>query len=81
MSIRHGLVFAMEDDQVITDEVVENTGEIEAGAAEVVQQAGEVEELQAAIEDAEEGAEPLGQIEGVLEESAESGEGVDETAA
>ena len=81
MSIRHGLVFAMEDDQVITDEVVENTGEIEAGAAEVVQQAGEVEELQAAIEDAEEGAETLGQIEGVLEESAESGEGVDETAA
>lgn len=80
--MRNGLVFAMEDDTV-----VENTGapeaaaEVEAGAAEVVQQTGEVEELQAAIEDAEEGAETLEKIEGVLEESAESGEGVDETAA
>ena len=81
MSIRHGLVFAMEDDQLVSDGAPEDTGEIQAGAAEVVQQAGEVEELQAAIEDAEEGAETLGQIEGVLEESAESGEGVDETAA
>ena len=80
--MRNGLVFAMEDDTV-----VENTGtpeaaaEVEAGAAEVVQQTGEVEELQAAIEDAEEGAETLEKIEGVLEESAESGEGVNETAA
>lgn len=83
MSIRNGLVFAMEDDTTLEDGVVtpEAAVEVEAGSAEVAQQTGEVEDLQAAIEDAEEGAETLEKIEGVLEESAESGEGVDETAA
>lgn len=83
MSIRNGLVFAMEDDTLVDGGVAssETAAEVEAGSAEVAQQTGEVEELQAAIEDAEEGAETLEKIEGVLEESAESGEGVDETAA
>ena len=83
MSIRTGLVFAMEDDTNLEDGVAnpEMAAQVEAGSAEVAQQTNEVEELQAAIEDAEEGAETLEKIEGVLEESAESGEGVDETAA
>lgn len=83
MSIRNGLVFAMEDDTTLEDGVAtpEAVAEVEQGAAEVAQQTGEVEELQAAIEDAEEGAETLEKIEGVLEESTDAGEGVDETAA
>jgi len=83
MSIRNGLVFAMEDDTTLEDGVAtpEAVAEVEQGAAVVAQQTGEVEELQAAIEDAEEGAETLEKIEGVLEESTDAGEGVDETAA
>lgn len=85
MSIRNGLVFAMEDDNLVEggdqSMVPETAAGVEAGAAQVAEQSGEVEELQAAVEDAVDGAETLGQVEEVLEKTAESGDGVDETAA
>lgn len=85
MSIRNGLVFAMEEDNIIaaggSGDVSETAAQVEAGSAQVSEQAGEIDDLQAAIEDATDGAETLGQVEGVLEKTAETGDGVDETAA
>lgn len=85
MSIRNGLVFAMEDDNLVEggdqSMVPETAAAAEAGASQVAEQSGEVEELQAAVEDAVDGAETLGQVEEVLEKTSESGDGVDETAA
>lgn len=86
MSFRNkGLVLAMEEDTVIAAPEGEMDpalpAEVEAGAAEVAEQAAEVEDLNTAIEEAEADAETLGEIQETLAESVEGGEGVDETTA
>lgn len=86
MSFRSkGLVLAMEDDapvvQVEINAENEVPAEVEADAAELTEQAGEVEDLVTAVEEAEQDAETLGRMAEVMEESADKGEGLDETAA
>lgn len=86
MSFRNkGLVLAMEEEAIIAAPEGEMDpalpAEVEAGAAEVTEQVGEVEDLNTAIEEAEADAETLGDIQETLAETVESGEGVDETTA
>lgn len=86
MSFRSkGLVLAMEDDapvvQVEINAENEVPAEVEADAAELADQAGEVEDLVTAVEEAEQDAATLDRMAGVMEESADKGEGLDETAA
>ena len=86
MSFRSkGLVLAMEDDapvvQVEINAENEVPAEVEADAAELSEQAGEVEDLVTAVEEAEQDAATLDRMAGVMEESADKGEGLDETAA
>ncbi len=86
MSFRSkGLVLAMEDDapvvQVEINAENEVPAEVEADVAEVSEQAGEVDDLVTAVEEAEQDSETLSRMADVMEESADSGEGLDETAA
>lgn len=81
-----GLFFALEDADVvvepeITELVPETTAEVEEAAGEVAEQTGEIAELEQTAEVAEADAGTLGDIQEVLQESVESGEGVDEKAA
>lgn len=83
--MKHGLVFAMEEDQTVdappAELVPETAAEVEAGSAELTEQVGEVEEVTTAIEEAEADAESLGEIQEVMAESVEQGEGLPEEAA
>ena len=86
MSIRSkGFVFAMEEgevvDPVVTDEVPAIQAEVEAGSAEVVEEAEEIQEGIEAADEAGEDGETLGDIQEVMAESVEKGEGLDETSA
>lgn len=86
MSFRSkGLVLAMEDDapvvQVEINAENEVPAEVEADVAELTEKAGDVEDLVTAVEEAEQDAATLDRMAGVMEESADKGEGLDETAA
>lgn len=88
MARNKGLIIALEDadlDQATAGaseaEIPESQLEVEEGVQEVEADVANVEELVTAVEDAEADAETLGEIEGVMEESIEEGEGLDETSA
>lgn len=84
--ISKGLVFAMEDDAELTppaavEMVPESAAEVETAAAEVTEQVGEVETMDTAVASAETDADTLGDIQEVLQEGVDSGEGVPESTA
>lgn len=85
MSIRNkGLVFAMEDaelDAVPTEVVPAAELEVEQGTAEVVESAGEIDDINTAIEEAVEDAGTLSDIQDTMSDSVEEGEGLSEDAA
>lgn len=85
MKFAKGLVFAMESDEVVPGDEVEMVpeiqAEVEAGAAEVTEQAGEIESADVAIDGAQTDAETLGDIQEVMADSVEQGEGMPEEAA
>lgn len=85
MGLRNkGLVLAMEDDSfegIGSDDTVGALGEVEAGASEIQEDGGEIEDINTAIEDAAEDTETLGDIQDIMADSVESGEGLDETSA
>lgn len=81
-----GLVFAMEEaelDGVAGDVELapEVATEVEAGAAEVAEDSGDIEDFSGAIDGAQSDTESLGDIQDVMAESVESGEGLSEDAA
>ena len=86
MSFRNkGLVFAMESEEVVdapVEEMVpESQAEVETASAEVTEQVGEIESMDGAVVDAEADAGTLGDIQEVMADSVESGEGLTEEAA
>jgi hypothetical protein len=87
MSFRNkGLVLAMEElenggTDSETELVPASAAEVEAGAAEVSEQADSVEEVTQATDDAGEDVQALSDVKDVMEESVEKGEGLDETSA
>lgn len=85
MSLRtKGLVLAMEDDLEIestSGETDEAMVEVAENMSEVEDSAAEVEEMNDAIDSTITDGETLEKIQGVMEESVESGEGLDETSA
>lgn len=83
MSFRHkGLVFAMEENTEVLDaEPAEVLNEVETSVGEAEEQGGEVSELSTAIEEAVEDVETLENVQDVMADSADKGEGLDETAA
>jgi hypothetical protein len=78
-----GLVFAMEEAEVGGEEnmVPEVTAEVEAGVAEVESDAGDISEMNDVADDAMADTETLGNIQEVMSDSVESGEGLSEDAA
>ena len=81
-----GLVLAMEEDAVVEDdfssnEIPETVAEVEVDASEIQEDTGVIEDISEAIEDASDDMDTLEGIQGVMEESVEKGEGLDETAA
>lgn len=84
-NLKNGLVFAMEEDtpEVPQDQpmVPETQAEVETASAEVAEQVGEIEQVETATVDAEADAATLGEVQEVMQESVEKGEGLDETAA
>ena len=85
MSSRYkGLCFSMEDDQPIVEDetpVVEVPAEVEAGAAEVTEEAGDIGDLNEAIDSTVTDLETLEEVRDVLSDSVEAGEGVSEPTA
>ena len=84
MSRRKGLVAAMEDESLLV-EGGETAGAPEELAtlpeAEISEGAGEIEQRSTAIEDAETDAETLGDVQDVMADSVETGEGLSRVAA
>lgn len=85
-NLKNGLFFALEEDAVVvpqepTEVVPETQVEVETAAGEMTEQVGEIEQIDEAAVDAQDGAETLGEIKDTMEESVEKGEGLDETAA
>lgn len=85
-----GLVLALEgdeEDEVIVEtpaseeDLAEATAEVEATAADVQDESNEIQDLDSAMDDASAGVDELTNIQDVMEESVESGEGISETAA
>lgn len=85
MSLKNGLCFAMEEDAAVaasTAEMVPETqAEVETATAEVAEQVGEVEQMDDAVVDAETDAGTLGDIQEVMSDAVETGEGLPEEAA
>jgi hypothetical protein len=90
MSFRSkNLIAALEEAELVdgiqpggAGEVVPATApEVEAGSAELVAQVEEVEELQVAAEEAEADAEALGDVQELMQEAVDSGEGMSEQTA
>lgn len=87
LNLKRGLVFAMESEggeavPVVDPTVVPATAaEVETATAEVTEQVGEAEQMDTAIETAEADAGTLENIQEVMADSVESGEGLSEDAA
>lgn len=85
MSLRaKGLVLAMEDDTEIegsSDELASSQAEVEGASDEIEGDVGEVTELNEAVSDADGDSQTLEKLNDIMEDSVESGEGLNETAA
>lgn len=85
MKFGKGLVFAMESDDAAMDASVdmvpETQAEVEASAAEVTEQSTEIESADTAIGSAQDDVETLGDVQEVMADSVESGEGLSEQSA
>lgn len=84
--MKHGLVFAMEADGEFdkasqVELVPETQAEVETASAEVAEQSGEIETMDTDVASAETDAGTLGDIQEVMAQSVESGEGLTEEAA
>lgn len=85
-SFKRGLVFAMEEDttggeEAVMDTVPETAAEVEADSSAIVEQVGEIDQIDTAVADAETDAGTIGEIQGALQESVDQGEGVTEATA
>ena len=84
MSLRKGLVFAMEEglaDEVSEEVVPASELEVERGDSEITENSNDIEEMVTATEEAVADAESLGEIQDVMQESVDEGEGLPEEAA
>jgi hypothetical protein len=87
MSLKNGLVFAMEDDEVIApaadavEMVPETQAEVETASAEVSEQSAEIEQIDTAVDEAQADTATVDSIADVMAETVESGEGMPEEAA